>query len=82
MKQLDKWSTLGCTALGLMCCIWLCSGWYILLTGGYYSTPRHAKVSTYVDGASALIMALVLLSLAAVSSCVIRHSNNSVRRLG
>jgi hypothetical protein len=63
-----------------MCSVWLCAGWYILLTGGFYSNPRYSERITYVDGAGAVFMAFVLLSLAAISSVVILERLN-VRRL-
>lgn len=71
MDKRDKWSVLGYSALGVMCSVWLCAGWYILLTGGFYSNPRYSERITYVDGAGAVVMAFVFLCLAAIGSGVI-----------
>lgn len=79
MRKFDKWSALGHSALGLMCVVWVFAGWQILLDGGFYSKPRGVKVSTYVDGAGATIMALILLSLASISAALILKRLN-VRR--
>lgn len=69
--RLDRWSVLGYTALGAMCLVWVGAGWYIILTGGYYSTARYTRAVTYVGGFAGLAMAFLFLSLAAISTAAI-----------
>jgi hypothetical protein len=75
-EKLDRWSAIGYSALGIMCGVWLCAGWYILLVGRFYSEPRYSQRVTYVDGAGAVCMAFLFLNLAAISSVVILERLN------
>jgi hypothetical protein len=62
---------LGYTALGAMCFIWLTTGWYIIVNGGFYSTARYTRVVTYADGFASVLMAFVFFGLAATGVAII-----------
>ena len=72
----SPWAKFAFFALSVF---WAVVGWYVLLQGGFHTTHKYTRETTYVDGAGAIVMAYIFLLLATVSSGVILESINARR---
>lgn len=62
---------IACTALSLF---WGAAGWFVLLQGGFHKTYRFSKETTFVGGASGVLMAYLFLLLATIAAFVVLQS--------
>ena len=79
IEPLDAWGFAGYAALGAMNLVWVCTGWYILSHGGFFSTARYTRQVTYLDGPAAMMVAAVFFCLAAISAAAIANRFNAPR---
>lgn len=67
-------STLARIAFTALSLFWGAAGWFVLLQGGFHKTYRFSKETTFVGGASGVVMAYLFLLLATVAAFVVLHS--------
>lgn len=71
MKRSSLWSALGYAGLMLMSGIWIGYGYVILHDRSFTKSYRFTQAATEVDGAPAVFMALLLMSLGAIALAVV-----------
>ena len=62
-----------CAFIGLAL-FWAAAGWYVVLEGGFASTPKRSVHTVFVAGWGAVVMAATMLLLAVVSGSVVLQS--------
>lgn len=67
-------STLARLAFTALSLFWGAAGWFVLLQGGFHKTYRFSKETTFVGGASGVLMAYLFLLLATVAAFVVLQS--------
>ncbi|MDH2918637.1 MAG: hypothetical protein PXX73_05535 [Sideroxydans sp.] len=67
----SNWARFAFIALAIL---WLTTGWFILLYGGFYSSHKYSQITTFVDGLGAIFMAYLFLLLATVALAVVLQS--------
>ena len=67
-------STLARIAFTALSLFWGAAGWFVLLQGGFHKTYRFSKETTFVGGASGVLMAYLFLLLATVAAFVVLQS--------
>lgn len=61
-------------AFGLLCVMWMVTGWYILWVGSFETTPRRSRQTTLVDGAGADAMSLIFIALGLIALLIFLQS--------
>lgn len=53
---------------------WAAAGWFVLLRGGFQTTHKYSRETTFVGGPGAVFMAYVFLTLATVAAAILLQS--------
>ena len=61
-------------AFFLLSVFWAAAGWMVLLQGGFHSTRKYSRETTFVDGPGGVFMACVFLMLATIAAAVLMRS--------
>lgn len=67
----SNWARFAFITLAIL---WLTTGWFVLLYGGFYTSHKHSQITTFVDGLGAIFMAYLFLLLATVALAVVLQS--------
>lgn len=67
----SNWARFAFITLAIL---WLTTGWFVLLYGGFYTSHKYSQITTFVDGLGAIFMAYLFLLLATVALAVILQS--------
>lgn len=70
MKKFTLLEALGYIALVTMSVMWIGFAWYVFVTGGFYKGYRYSQ-PTYIDGASAIVMGYIILTLAPITLAIV-----------
>ena len=61
-------------ALFALSAFWAAAGWFVLLQGGFHTTRKHSRDTTFVDGSGGVFMAGLFLLLAAIAAAALLQS--------
>lgn len=67
MKKFTALEALAHLALLAMALIWIGFGWHVLIEGVTYHTARGSRQVTAIDGAGAIAIAYIMLSLGSIA---------------
>lgn len=67
MKKMTTLEAIAHLAMAALSIVWVAFAWHVLITGGFSKGVRYSKATTYVDGAGAVLMAYLMLSLACIA---------------
>ena len=63
-------------AFAVLSAFWGAAAWFVLLQGGFHSSHKYSKETTFVGGGDGLLMAFIFFLLAAIAASVVLQSFN------